>query len=63
MRRERSGEALHGDGDALSPGDVGDDERLADLQRLGEADPLSVEDTLRAHLHAQRGGVRRERKT
>ena len=63
MRRERSGEALHGDVDAVAAGDVGDDERVADLQRLGQADPLPVEDALRAHLHAQRGRVRRERTT
>ena len=63
MRRERSGESLHGDVDAVAAGDVGDDERVADMQRLGQADTLPVEDALRAHLHAQRGRVRRERPT
>lgn len=63
MRRERDGEALFGHGHAFAPGDVRDDERLADLQRVGKADTLPVEDALRAHLHAQRGRVRGERKT
>ena len=63
VRRERDGEALLGDGDALAPGDLRDDQRLAHLQRVGQADPLPLEDALRTHLHAQRGCVRRERKT
>ena len=63
VRRERDGEALLGNGDAVAPGDVRDDERLADLQRVGKADTLPVEDALRAHLHAQRGCVRGERET
>ena len=52
MRRERDGEAFLGDGDALAPGDLRDDERLAHLQRVGQADPLPLEDALRTHLHA-----------